>query len=86
MSKGNAPNGRSSMRTVDRAGQLLSWTENGPFAGWTALALIDRRMMWRHSTGMLSYWTTNSDGAHMSYVEHGPFAGWSPLFTAGGRP
>jgi len=58
----------------------------GPYAPFQPVAAADRKIIWRQPSGLISYWTVNSDGGHMRYAEHGPFGPWMATLTAGGRP
>jgi hypothetical protein len=45
---------------------------------------VDRHLLWRHTSGKISYWTSGSDGASLSHIEHGPYGGWTAILATVG--
>jgi V8-like Glu-specific endopeptidase len=77
--------GRISLWTLNAAGDHLSYTEHGPFPGWTPVSYSGNRMLWRNADGRSSYWVLNDQNQHLTYVENGPFNGWTPVNHANDR-
>jgi len=40
------------------------------------------RILWKHSTGMITIWTVDDSGTIVSHPTYGPFSGWQPTRLA----
>ena len=54
---------------VPREGMTVFLTPQGPFAGWSILNSANQKILWKHTSGRASYWTTDSWGNRIDYQE-----------------
>lgn len=77
--------GRISLWSVNSDGSMRTYTEHGPFVGWTPIGITNNRILWKHTSNMVSLWRIDDNGNQTSYTEYGPYTDWTPVNYSNNR-
>jgi hypothetical protein len=69
---------RVSIWLVDQEGNMSTYTEHGPFEGWTPINISKNRILWRTSDGA-GLWKIDDEGNQISYKEYRGIHGWQVI-------